>query len=146
MVRVNYPNTRCWCQRTNSTKSLSFWLSWSFDMVSRVSVTKRSRVRISSAPPFSVEYFAPGMREACAASTLQTQRALAWGGVIEYKSILGASTISLNFWLSWSFDSWVLHLTVEYSIWHRIGCTVYGIILCFNGKRFVGGLKIPSFL
>ena len=79
-----------------STISLSFWLSWSFDMVSRASVTKRSRVRISSIPPFLVEYLAPGMRETCAASTVQAQRALAWGGVIEYRSIPGASTINLN--------------------------------------------------
>ena len=83
-----------------STTSLSFWLSWSFDMVSRASVTKRSRVRISSTPLFSVEYLAPGIRETCAASTLQAQRALVWGGV----SIPGASTIILSFWLSWSFD------------------------------------------
>ena len=27
------------------------------------------------------------------------------GGVIEYKSIPGASTINLSFWLSWSFDT-----------------------------------------
>ena len=71
----------------------------------RASVTKRSRVRISSTPPFSMEYFAPGMREAYAASTLQAQRALAWRGVIEYRSIPEASTINLSFWLSWSFDS-----------------------------------------
>ena len=88
-----------------STISLSFWLSWSFDMVSRTSVTKRSRVRISSTPPCSVEYFAPGMREAYATSTLQAQRVLTWGGVIEYRSIPGASTINLSFWLSWSFDT-----------------------------------------
>ena len=112
-----------------STISLSFWLSWSFDMVSRASVTKRSRVRISFTPPFLVEYLAPGMRETYAASTFQAQMALAWGGVIEYKSIPGASTISLSFWLSWSFDmvsrvsvtkrsrvriSSTLHFSVEY--------------------------------
>ena len=69
---------------------------------------KRSRVRISSTPHLSVEYLAPGMRGICVASTLQAQRALAWGGVIEYKSIPRASTISLSFWLSWSFDSFTL--------------------------------------
>ena len=54
--------------------------------------------------PFSVGYLAPSMREACVASTLLAQMALALGSMIEYRSIPGPSTISLNFWLSWSFD------------------------------------------
>ena len=43
-----------WCKSNprTSTISLNFWLSWSFDMVSRASMTK-------------------SMREACVASTLQ---------------------------------------------------------------------------
>ena len=59
-----------------STINLSFWLSWSFDMVSRASVTKRLGVRISSTPPFSVEYLAPtSMRETCATLFLGSQLA-----------------------------------------------------------------------
>ena len=39
-----------------------------------------------------------------AVSTLQTQRALAWEGVLEYKFIPEPSTISLNLWLRWHLN------------------------------------------
>ena len=32
-----------WCQRTNLTKSLSFWFSWFLDMVSEARVTRGHR-------------------------------------------------------------------------------------------------------
>ena len=104
-----------------STISLSFWLSWSFDMVSRASVTKRSRVRISSTPHFSAKYLAQGMREICAASTLQAQRDLAWGGVIEYKSIPGAELVPWQVVYGVK-TKYCLHDIVKFS-WHaRCNC------------------------
>ena len=46
-------------------------------------MTKKSRVRISSIPPFSVEYLAQSMKEACDAFTLQAQKAQALKLLVE---------------------------------------------------------------
>ena len=56
---------------------------------------KRSRVRIST-----TSHLKRNTQRLCA-STLLTQWALVWGGVLEYITYFGASTINLSFWLSW---------------------------------------------
>ena len=47
-------------------------------------------------PFFKVEYLTPNMKEAYTTSTLQTQQALMWEGMIKYKIILETPTICLN--------------------------------------------------
>ena len=44
---------------------------------------ERWQIQISSIPHFKVEYFAPGIRKACAASTFLAQKALMWEGMLE---------------------------------------------------------------
>ncbi|CAO2841953.1 unnamed protein product [Amaranthus hypochondriacus] len=55
-----------------STISLSFWLSWFLDMVSKARVTRGYWFE-SQHPSFKVENLAPCMSKACAASTLLAQ-------------------------------------------------------------------------
>ena len=50
-------------------------------------------------PSFKVEYLVPDMRRVCAASTLLTQRALVWEGVLKYITCPWVLTISLSFWV-----------------------------------------------
>ena len=69
-----------------------------------VTTDERSWIRISTTPHLKrniQRQSSPGVRRACIASTLLSQRALVWGGVLEYITYYGASITSLNFWLSW---------------------------------------------
>ena len=80
---------------------------------------KRSHIRISTIP-----HIKWNIQRMCA-STLLTQRALVWGGVVKYIIYPAASTISLSFWLSWFLDGvliswwscWVQAYSCEHPKW-----------------------------
>ena len=60
---------------------------------------KRSRVQILTTPHLKWNI------QCMCTSTLLSQWALVWGGVLEYITYPEASTISLSFWLNWFLDT-----------------------------------------
>ena len=64
---------------------------------------KKSRVRISTPLIWSGIFNAMYEKGRCCIHT-SSQKALVWGGVLDYIIYPGASTINLSFWLNWFLD------------------------------------------